>query len=468
MKLKTKTRRTLSAATFLAATMAAILLLNIVVGVAADKIQLRWDLTENKIYALTDETKAVLKALDKEVTLYYFASAGQENAQILRTLDMYKTASGMLKIIQSDPNTDPISARRFTDKGIAVQQNTIVLERGERYRAILPSEMYQGYTTQTGQSYDNAYFALEQGITRAVAYVASDKTQKTLFTVAHSERDSAAVIDALQKENMETYQIDLKTEEIPDEMDAVYIMAPAEDFTEEEILKLDAFLSGGKGAHICLDARQKPLPRLEQYLKEFWGVTLYHDLVCEGDSSRTLNYSYMFVPDMGQHTITEEISAKGLGTVFMFSRSLALSEAENVEFVPLATTTDAAFSVHGSDRNVTENIREGKMALAAAMERKSKEGNDMGRLVVSGSYQMYDAFFMDEAALGNRSFLYGAAKFINHDESALLSVSPKSLFMRMVMLSDSMTVFYIVLVGVVPALGFFAMGIRTWKRRRHL
>jgi len=57
MKLTSKTKRTLSTAAFLSAVIVAILLFNIVVGAAADKIQLRWDLTENKLYALTEEKK---------------------------------------------------------------------------------------------------------------------------------------------------------------------------------------------------------------------------------------------------------------------------------------------------------------------------------------------------------------------------------------------------------------------------
>ncbi len=468
MKLKNKTKRTLSAAAFLTAAIAAIILFNIVVGAAADKIQLRWDLTENKLYALTEETKSVLDGLSEEVTIYYFASSGQEEAQIVRTLDMYRTASDALKIVQSDPNTDPIAARRFTDKGISVQQNTIVVEKGERYKAIAPSEIYQSYTTQAGETMSSAFFGLEQLLTRAVAYVTSTDIKQVLFTVGHNEIDYTSVMEMLQNENMEVYQMDLKTQDIPASADSLYIMAPAEDFTEEEILRLDAFLSSGKGVHIAFDARRKVLPRLEQYLKEFWGVTMYHDLVCEGDSSRTLNYAFMFIPDMKPHAVTQSFTAGNQSVVYMYSRSMELGTVENVTALPLASSTEASFSVHGSDSTVKENIREGALPLSAALERVSKEGYDRGRMVVSGSYQVYDSFFMEEASLANRSLLYGTANFVNHDEDAALSISPKSLLMRMVSISDGMTTFYIILVCVLPALLFFGAGIWTWKRRRHL
>ncbi len=466
--MKAKTKRTLSTAAVFALTLAAIILFNVILGLAAEKIQLRWDMTENKIYALTEETKAVLTSLSEEVTLYYFASPGHEQEKIARTLDMYRTASDKLKIVRSDPNSDPIAARRFTDKGISVGQNTIVLERGSRFRAILPSEMYQGYTTQSGKTLDGAFFGLEKLITRAISYVAVDTTKNVCFTVGHNEIDYSYLLEQLQNENMSTYQIDLKTESIPDSMDAIYIMAPSEDFTEEELLRLDAFLSKGKGAHIAFDARRKALPRLEEYLKSFWGVTMYHDLVLEGDASRTLNYSYMFVPDLLDHAITKDIREGNQRTVYMYARSMSIEEAEYVTPQILAQTTSSGFSVHGSDRTVTENIREGVLPLSVALSKKTMDGSVESRLVVSGAYQVYDSFFMEEASLANRSLFYGAAHYVNFEDSSALSISPKNLMVRSLLISDGMTTFYIIAVCILPPLLLFALGVIVFRRRRHL
>lgn len=466
--MKNKTKRTLSAAAYLAAAIAAILLFNIVVGAAADKIQLRWDLTENKLYALTDETKAVLAGLEEEVTLYYFASSGQEEDQIVRVLDMYRTASDKLKIVQIDPNTNPIEARRFTDKGVSVEQNAIVLERGDRYRAIAPSEMYQGYTTQSGETWNNAMFGMEQMVTRAIAYVAAAETKKVCFTTGHNEADYSTVAELLKNENMDAYTVNLKTTDIPADVDSLYIMAPAEDFTEEEILRLDAFLSTGRGAHIAFDASRSALPRLERYLQEFWGVTMYHDIVLEGDASRTINYNTVFIPNIAGHDITASVTSGNKNVVFMYARSMEVAAVEDISATVLASTTGAGQSFHGSDPSVTEPIRKGELPVSAALERVSKEGEARGRLAVSGSYNMYDSSLLEEASLANRSLLYGTANYIHYDEESPLSISPKSLLMRLLALSDGMTTFYIIVVCVLPALIFFAAGVWTWRRRRHL
>ncbi len=468
MKLQQKTKKTLSATGILVAIVVAVVFFNVIVGAAADKFQLRWDMTGNKIYALTEETKNILDLLEKEVDLFYFASSGHENAQIVRTLDMYRLASDKLKISQEDPNSNPIAMRRFTDKGIPIRQNTIVIEQGERYRYISPEDIYNGYTTQSGNTIENALFSLEQRITRAVAYVSSGKTYRVAMTVGHNETDFSSVATLLNEENIEVYQINLKTEDIPTEFDSVYIMAPSDDFTQDELLKLDAFLSRGKGAHIAFDARKSVLPKLEEYLSAFWGVRVYHDLVCESDSSRTLNYPYMFIPDIGEHSVTENIPAGNPNVIMMYTRSLSFSEVEDVTPAVLTSTTKNAFSVHGSDRTATDNVREGVLPLSGAITRNTKEGYDAGRIVVSGSFQMYDSLFLNEPSFSNRDFLLGTAHFINHNEEETLSVSPKGLFVRMVMISDRMTVFYIIAVCILPPVLFFVLCAWVWKRRRHL
>ena len=466
MNLNKKTKRTLSTATFVAFFLLAVLLFNVVIGAAADKIQLRWDLTEEKLYALKDETKAVLKNLKENVTLYYFVSDGRENDQIVNVLNMYRTASDRLRLVKSDPNTDPIAARRFTDKGISIEQNTIVLERGTRYRAISPSEIYQNYGKQSGETVENAFFGLEQLITRAIAFVAAEKTNSVFFTVGHNESDYTPVVNVLKEENVEAYQIDLKTQDIPDTADAIYIMAPTDDFADDEIFRLDAFLSKGKGAHISFDAAKNTLPKLEEYLKSFWGVTMYHDLICESDANRTLNYSYMFMPDAGEHLITEDILTKNNRIVCMHARSMEISPVQEVTASPILVSSPSAFSVHGSDPTVKEYIREGALPVAAALTRQVMDKPE-ARLVVSGSYKMYETLFLEEASVANRAFLLGTTNYVVKNEDTL-SVSPKSLLTYALMISDGMTRFYIATICILPALLFFVLGVLVWRRRRHL
>lgn len=466
--LHSKTKRTLSATAFFAASILAIIFLNIVIGALADKLPLRIDVTKKKLYALTEETTHVLNALEKEVTLHHFVSPGYEDENIERVLDMYRSACPKLKTMRYDPNSNPIAARRFSDKGVSIQQNTMVIELDSRFKAISPADVYTSYTTGSGSTLENAFFGLEKLLTRAIAYVSTESVKRVLFTIGHGELDYASVLKTLQDENIETYQLDLKTQEIPETADSIYILAPASDFTADEILRLDAFLSKGRGVHICFDARRQPLPRLEKYLQEYWGVTMYHDLVCEGNPARTLNYAYMFLPTVASHIATDDIASGNQSLAFMYTRSLSLSGAEGVEAVPLATTSKDGFSVHGSDPAVRENIREGELPVAAALTKKSMDGSVESRLVVSGSFEMYASSFLDEGALENRSFLYGVTNFVNKEEAGTLSVSPKSLLLEMVVISDALTRFYIFLVCILPPLLCFVLGFISFRRRRHL
>lgn len=469
MNLKRKTKKTISTAAFLALAVAAIIFLNVIVGMAANKIRMEYDMTANKIFTLSEETKGVLKELKEDVTLYYFVSPGMEKADVEQMLDMYQTASSRIKIVKKDPNKNPIEARQFSDKGMDTQQNSIVAERGDRLRGISASEIYQGHTLQSGETLDNAYFALEQLITRAIAYVAKDKTQKVCFVTGHNELDFSSVVSILQQENIEVYTIDLKTASIPAEMDAVYIMAPQEDFLQAELLGLDTFLKAGKGAHIVFDARQKPLPMLEQYLQEFWGVTVHMDMIHENETSRILDagQKYMFIPDVTSHAITEDIQ-EGNQSIFLTSaRSLEFAETEDVTYTPLLVTSEKAVSRHLEGKAIQDVVREGRLTSAAALTRKTRDLEE-SRLVVSGSLLLYDASLMNEGTLANRSFLYGTVNYIHFSENSALSISPKSLMTTIMTLDSRTTTLYGIFVCILPAVIFFAAGFIVWRRRRHL
>src|ERR1039457_903421 len=68
----------------------------------------RWDMTPNKKYSLSDQTRKILKGLpkDKGVTIYAFdeeRSFGQRRD----TLGMYESASNRVKVKYVDPTRQP-------------------------------------------------------------------------------------------------------------------------------------------------------------------------------------------------------------------------------------------------------------------------------------------------------------------------------------------------------------------------
>ena len=97
------------------------------------------------------------------------------------------------------------------------------------------------------------------------------------------------------------------------------------------------------------------------------------DFVFESDSSRTINYSYMFIPDILEHDITKAVLEGNQRTAYMYSRSISIEEAEYVTPQILAQTTSAGCSARISDGTVNENLREGVLPLSVALSKKTMD-----------------------------------------------------------------------------------------------
>ena len=71
--------------------LALVVALNLFVGALPAKY-LRYDMTENKLYSLSQETEDLCAALTQDVTFYYLGRTGQEDAAVTELLDKYKDA----------------------------------------------------------------------------------------------------------------------------------------------------------------------------------------------------------------------------------------------------------------------------------------------------------------------------------------------------------------------------------------
>lgn len=456
--MKKNIKYTLNSTVVLAGIVAAIIFFNVIVGVLAQKVPLSVDLTKNKLFSLTDETKGVLSSLTDDVMVYYFVSPGSENSYVVETLDRYKTTSSHIKVEKRDPNSDPIFAKTFTDKGIAIGQNTLIVEKGSRLRSIAASDLYSTESNQSGQTY-TAGFKLEQLLTRAISYVTSTKDINVYFTTGHNEPDSSAIAEAMEGENITTTFIDLKTTDIPENADALYILSPAVDFSAEEISKVEDYLAGGGSLNIALSSIKGTLPLLEQYMTEYWGITFCHDLVMEMDETKTFDNKFAFLPVLSEHSITQEIMKGSKGLMWYGARSLDIKEVSGVTAEIPVKTSETSVSFNSNDG---AKAKSGVMNLAAALTRGK------AKVFVTGAYQIYDKTFISAENLANSDFLYGVMRYLHGDESEALSISPKNLVTYQMVISDALATVYIFVFSVLPAVLILIAGFVTWRKRRHL
>ena len=127
----------------------------------------RWDLTANKQFSLSDQTRNVLGKLDSPLQIRVFAQE-PEFTRFRDKLKEYEYASKKVSTEYIDPDKKPTVARQNQIQ----QYGTIVFD-------------YKGRTERvTSDS--------EQDLTNAVIKVVSGQQKKIYFTQGHGERDTTS------------------------------------------------------------------------------------------------------------------------------------------------------------------------------------------------------------------------------------------------------------------------------------
>ena len=209
----------------------------IVAQIPTSKTQI--DLSTQKMYSITDETKTALKDLDQDVTLYYIVQKGSEDDTIEKLLEHYDELSDHIKVETKDPDLYPKFTSQYTDQTVAA--NSVIVVCGDKSKVVSNSDMwetstnYQTYQTQT------TGFDGEGQITSAITYVTSENNPKVYWVTGHGEASesdlSTNFSDAVNKNNVEISDLALMTDDIPEDAEELVIMSPTTDFSEDEAIK---------------------------------------------------------------------------------------------------------------------------------------------------------------------------------------------------------------------------------------
>ena len=102
----------LYASVLAAVVLAVVVLLNLVVRALPTKYT-QYDISTTALFTLSDTTENLLHELNTDVTAYYLAESGQEDANITRLLDRYAGESSHFSWQQRDPVLYPTFAQQY-------------------------------------------------------------------------------------------------------------------------------------------------------------------------------------------------------------------------------------------------------------------------------------------------------------------------------------------------------------------
>ena len=228
------------------------------------------DLSSNNLYEITDQSKELLKSLDKEVEIHILAKKDTTDERIKIFVEKYAGLSKKVSVKWTDPALHPTVLTTNN-----AQSNTIIVSCEETGKSMKISfediiTYDQAAYYQYG-SYIEDSFDAEGQLTGAVNYVINEKTQKIYYTTGHGESEISTSLSYLfTKSNFSTEEINtLMQTEIPEDCDLLFLYGPTADFTADEIKILSTYLqSGGKAVYLMGEAKQE-LVNLNGLLLEY-------------------------------------------------------------------------------------------------------------------------------------------------------------------------------------------------------
>jgi len=432
----------------------------------------RWDLTANKQFSLSDQSRNVLGKLDAPMQIMVFAQE-PEFGRYQDKMKEYEYASKKVSTEYIDPDKKPTIAK----------QNQI-----QQYGTIVFN--YKGRTERVTS--DN-----EQDITNGVIKVVSGQQRKIYFTQGHGEKDTTsaerdgynAIAAALGRENYTLEKLVVAQQgAVPDDASVVIVAGPRTDFFPQEVDALKKYLEKAGKLLLELDPPDKadsaPLTNLIA-LAHDWGVDVGNNVVVDVSGMGRLIGTDASVPvaaNYPSHPITQRFTfltafplareaspvSGGVNghTAQAFVETSPRSWAET-DIKALLTSGQVALDESKGDKKGPITIASAVSATTAPPPATTKPPDDApkpeARVAVIG-----DSDFAANAGLGiqgNRDLFMNTVGWLSQQEN-LISIRPKEADDRRITLTATQqsNITWLSLL-IIPAF-VFGTGVYTWWRRR--
>lgn len=284
------------------------------------------DITQNKIYSLTQESIEKIKEVEQEVIIYLFGYT--ENSNIYTLGRQYNKQNENIKIELVDAKTNPELLEKYEiEEGVL----GIVIKTKEREKVLGDNDLVT-YDYSTYQTID----ITEQKLTNAIVDLTLAKKPKIYFLTGHDEYSLLTNMQMLGlyiiNDVYDTASLDLLISDIPEDCDLLTILSPEKDFTQYEANKMIEYIN--KGGNILwlndTTTQETEHPYIQQVL-DVYGISFKEGIIYETDSGKMpLQDSRFIIPEISGHNITKNLATEG-GIMLIQAGELQVAEDDKLE-----------------------------------------------------------------------------------------------------------------------------------------
>lgn len=447
---------------------ALVVFLNVLVAELPSKYTV-FDVTSNKLYSLTDETRAMVETLQEDVNIYVLVNEEQADSILDTTLQNYADLNSHIRVSYVDPAVNPKFFTQYTNS--SVTYNSVIVEGSKRSKVIDYNNIYETEIDYSTYSSSVTGYDGEGQITSAIAYVTSDDMPKIYLLEGHGETSfDDSFLSAIEKENVDYETINLVNyDEVPGDAQCVMINSPTEDLSDDDTEKMLNYMNNGGDVLLISGYTGKELANFSSLL-DYYGVSVSMGLVIEADKNYYYgrNPFYLF-PDITYDSITSSTYNSGSYVFVPEAQGLTINENEDTEVTALLTSSNESYvrdDLTSSDSyDKQEDDIDGPFAVGVKCVKTV--GEESSTAIIYSSKLMFTEG-ADSVVAGTNSKLFSGSlgNLVTHSGS--VSIPVKSYGISYLVLTENNVILISLLTVIVIPFAFLVGGFIVWFRRRKL
>lgn len=441
------------------------------------------DLTEDKLFTLTDESKEQVKNIDKDINIYFVGYS--EDDSTLDLAKQYTKVNEKIKIEAVTATDRPDLAEKY---GIETDSEGIIVESGEQYKVLASSDLY----TYDHTTYESINVA-EEKLTAAIKSVSVEEKLKVYFLSGYSSFSLTSGMQYLnmylQNEVNEVSTLDILSEgKVPDDCNTLVIASPEKDFDDIATNAITDYINKG-GNVLWLNAAiaqsKDDFANVNKILA-MYGVNPFEvGIIRETDSSKMVSNSPdLIMPEIQHADVTNKLYDSE-GVIFINATKINTVDDEtldalNVTKTELIKTSENAYfrtNFENSSNAAQEGEEQASFLVGAQFDKIiSEENEETGEKEVKSKLIIYgENYFASDYQLTQSTYtpmvVYRQNKDLVLNSIAYLSEREEDITVRKSTGSVTYTAteqenrIILAIITIVPLLIIVA-GIVVWTKRR--
>ena len=407
---------------------AAVIVINLIVGQLTDRFSLNLDLTQNKIFSLTEQSIDFIKNLDKDVEIILlndentFVQTNSYFSQANSVLKKYDLNSDKIKLTYVDTVKNPTYLQEYQNENLT--ENSIIVKSGDRHKVITVQDIFDIQRSYYGSTITGS--KAEQELTSAILYVTSEDQTKIAVLTGYGEQDLTAFSELLKKNNYNVVEVSLLTEEIPEDAKLAIVYGSERDFDTSSIEKLEKYLSPGeKSLFYAVNPNQTDAPNLNAFLEKH-NVKVKDGLVYETNMQNVVSSAFEAVNEYVDEEYKSEVKNTDIPVLMPYGRPLEITNDENTRvLLQFSATTGILPKGATQSFDFAGNVS-GPIPSVVLSTIKTESEKD-SKLAVIASHGALMETYISANALNNSEFFVSMINKMTNREDVGIMIESKSL-----------------------------------------